>query len=91
MLSNLKNMVKNNNLASVILIFDEGDITLRRQWSEYKVILEGEDGFEEHKVSENNFFKYLENGIKKIAFSGEFRIANTVKTDTICSFLVKRV
>ena len=91
MFSNLKNMVKENNLASVIFILDNGDITLRREWSDYKVLFEVNEGFEEHKVSEVQFFQYLENAMKKFSYSGEFKIVNTVKTPTICSFRIENI
>lgn len=91
MFSNLKNMVKENNLASVIFILDNGDITLRREWSDYKVIFEVNEGFEEYKVSEIQLFQYLENAMKKFTFSGEYKISNTVKTPTICSFRIENV
>lgn len=91
MFSNLKRMVEKNNIASIIFILGNEDATLRKTYDTYKIVFEGEEGFEEHEVSENNFFKYLENGMKKIAFSGEYKISNTVKTETVCSFLIKRI
>lgn len=91
MFSNLKNMVKENNLASVIFILDNGDITLRREWSDYKVLFEANEGFEEYKVSEVSFFQYLENAMKKFSYSGKFKIVNTVKTSTICSFRIENI
>lgn len=91
MFSNLKNMVKANNLASVIFILDNGDITLRREWSDYKVVFEANEGFEEHKISEVQFFQYLENAMKKFSYSGEFKIVNTVKAPTICSFRIENI
>lgn len=91
MFSNLKRMIEKNHLASVIFILDEGDITLRKTWSDYKVVFECNEGFAEYETSEAKFLKYLENAMQKFAFSGDFKIINTVKTESVCSFMIKRI
>lgn len=90
MFSNLKRMVKENNYSSIIFLLEEGTIKLRKRINMYQVILEGSEGFEEHEVSENEFFKYLENAMKSICFSGKYKIYETDKMSAICTFSIKR-
>lgn len=91
MFSNLKKMVKENKFSSIIFLMPENsEIKFKRKDNKYIVLLTVPSEFEEHEISENDFFKYLENGLKKIAFSGDWKIVKTVKMDTICSFKIER-
>lgn len=90
MFSNLKKMVQENRFSSIIFLMPENsEIKFKRKENKYIVLLIVPSGFEEHEISENDFFKYLENGLKKICFGDKFKIVNTIKMDTTCSFRVE--
>lgn len=91
MFSNLKKMVQENRFSSIIFLMPENsEIKFKRKENRYIVLLIIPSGFEEYEISENDFFKYLENGLKKITFSGDWKIVRTIKMDTVCSFEIER-
>lgn len=90
MFNNLKRMIKENRFSSVIFLMPENsEIKFKRKDNKYIVLLTIPSEFEEHEISENDFLKYLENGLKEICFGNKFKIVNTIKMDTVCSFKVE--
>lgn len=91
MFSNLKKMIEEKRFSSIIFLMPENsEIKMKRNADDYKIIFQANEGFEEHNVSKDKFLKYLENAMKKITFSGDWKIVKTIKGDTVCSFKIER-
>lgn len=94
MFSNLKRMVEEKRFSSIIFIFDElgqDEIKFQRMGEEYLIRFTTTEAFEEHQFTKEKFDGYLETLLKKILYKGDYKILNTIKGTTVCSFRVKKI
>lgn len=89
MFSNLKKMVQENKFSTIIFYMPENTkIEMERKKDKYTVLFVIPSEFKEFEITENEFFKYLENAMKSICFSGKYKITNNNKLTSVCSFTV---
>lgn len=94
MFSNLKRMVEEKRFSSIIFIFDElgqDEIKFQRMDKEYFIRFTSAEAFEEHQFTKEKFNEHLEILLKKILYTGDYKILNTIKGMTVCSFKVKKL
>lgn len=94
MFSNLKRMVEEKNYSSIIFIFDElgqDEIKFQKMDKEYLIRFTSAEAFEEHQFTKEKFNEHLETLLKKILYTGDYKILNTVKGITVCSFKIKKI
>lgn len=92
MFSNLKRMVEEKRFSSIIFLMPENsEIKFQRTGEEYLIRFTSEEAFEEHQFTKEKFNEHLEILLKKILYTGDYKILNTVKGNTVCSFKVKKL
>lgn len=92
MFSNLKRMVEENRFSSVIFLMPENsEIKFQRMDEEYLIRFTTTEAFEELQFTKEKFDGYLETLLKKILYKGDYKILNTIKGTTVCSFRVKKI
>lgn len=91
MFNSLKKMIEEKRFSSIIFFTRNVELKMERMEDNYNVIFQAKEGFEEYSITKEEFLKYLENIMQKLVFKRSgWRIINTVKMNTVCSFRIEK-